>query len=90
MHIPKINLLLTALELTHEKIAKATGLARSMVTMSIRGERTSKKTQDRIASYIRDQITTESLFGTAPEPTAPPQQVKSGLRPKRKRADMNY
>jgi predicted transcriptional regulator len=93
MHIPKINLLLTALELTHEKIAKATGLARSMVTMTISGDRTNRQTQDRITNYIRDQITTETLFEVDPEAkekALSDQGAKSSLRSKRKRADLIY
>lgn len=88
MQVHKIKILLATLDITHDDIAEATGVERSVVTRTIRGARKGKKTQDRIANYIRDQITTESLFGTDPEPTdtASPR----GLRSKRKRADLNY
>lgn len=88
MKIPKINILLAALGITHDDIAEATGVERSVVTRTIRGERKSKKTQDRIASYIRDQVTTDSLFGIEPEPTPP--ASPRGLRAKRRRADLIY
>lgn len=90
MHISKINILLTALDITHQQIAEATMLSQSMVTMTIKGDRKSKKTQDRITNYIREQITAESLFGLNPEPKDSPQGAKSNLRSKRKRADLNY
>jgi transcriptional regulator with XRE-family HTH domain len=89
MHVSKINILLTALSITHQEIADATGMSQSMVTMTIKGERTSRKTQDRIASYIREQVTAESLFGAEPTPIeASPDQAKGSLRSKRKRADL--
>ena len=88
MTVSKINILLTALGITHQQIADAIGLAQSMVTMTIKGERTSRKAQDLIAKYIRDQITAEALFG-GPTSEASPQQAKA-IRSKRKRADLSY
>ena len=87
MTVSKINILLTALGITHQQIADAIGLTQSMVTMTIKGDRTSRNAQDLIAKYICDQITVEALFGGSSEPS--PQQEK-GLRSKRKRADLNY
>lgn len=88
MHVSKINILLTALGITHQQIAEATRLSQSMVTMTINGERTSRKTQDRIIGYIREQVTIESLFGIEPAPTPP--ASPRGPRSKRKRADLIY
>jgi transcriptional regulator with XRE-family HTH domain len=87
MHVSKINILLTALGITHEQIAKATGLSQSMVTMTIKGERTSRKTQDRITSYLRDQITVGSLFGIETKfiDTTSSLQAKGSMRPKQAR-----
>lgn len=82
MRVPKINILLTTMSVTHDEIAKATGVSRQMVSATIKGDKKSKRTQDRITDYIRNQITTESLFGIEPEST-------SGLRSKRKRADLS-
>lgn len=89
MHVSKINILLTTLGITHQQIADATGITQAMVTMTIKGKRTSRTTQERIANYIRDHITVESLFGIEPTPGAPTQQTKS-LRSKRKGADLSY
>lgn len=69
MQIPKINILLSALEITHDDIAAAIGVTRPMVTMTIKGNRKSKRTQDRIARYIREQITPQSLFDAEPDST---------------------
>lgn len=88
MHIPKINILLTTLGITHDDIAEAIGVTRSMITRTIAGNRKSKRTQDRIANYIREQITAESLFGTEPGPIQPHVGEESGLRSTRKRADL--
>lgn len=78
MRISKINILLTALDVTHDDIAEATGVTRPMITMTIKGDRKSRRTQDRITNFIREQITAESLFGTAQEST---EQAKPLKRP---------
>jgi transcriptional regulator with XRE-family HTH domain len=88
MHVSKINILLAALGITHQQIADDTGMSQSMVTMTIKGERTSRKTQDRIASYLREQLTVETLFGIEPTAAASPDQ--GSQRSKRKRADLSY
>lgn len=91
MQVSKIKILLTTLGITHDDIAEATGVERSVVTRTIRGDRKGKTTQDRITSYIRDQITSNALFGNDPAPPeSSPDQVKGGLRSKRKRADLSY
>lgn len=59
----KINILLSALNLTHDDIAEAIGVTRPMVSMTIAGKRTSKQTQERITKFIRDRVTTDALFG---------------------------
>lgn len=76
MQVPKINILLTTLNLTHEDIAEGTGLARSTVTMTIQGARRSKRAQNQITDFLRDRITSEALFGTEPEANdkTPPQK----------------
>ena len=88
MQVPKINILLTTLGITHDDIATATGVTRPMITQTINGHRTSKKTQDRIVKYIRERITTEALFGIEPTAAASPDQ--GSLRSKRKRTDLIF
>jgi hypothetical protein len=91
MQVPKINILLTTLGITHDEIASATGVTRPMITQTINGSRTSKKTQDRIVNYIRERITTEALFGLNPTSIEiPSDQAKGILRSERKRADLSY
>jgi transcriptional regulator with XRE-family HTH domain len=87
MTVSKINILLAVLDITHQQIAGATGLAQPTVTMTIRGERSSRKTQERIANYIRDQVTADTLFGSESTEALP--QTKA-VRSKRKRADLSY
>lgn len=78
MQVPKINILLTTFDITHDDIAEAAGVDRSLITRTIRGDRKSRRIQNRIADYIRKQITPESLFGAESEATekAPPQKIQ--------------
>lgn len=69
MQILKINVLLTALDVSHNEIAETVGVSRQMVSATIKGDRKSRKTQARIVEYLRARITIQSLFEADAEPT---------------------
>jgi len=80
----KINILLSALQMTHKDIAIAIGVTPPAVTMAINGRRKSRQMRELIASCIREHITPESLFDQSPEPLPAARQT-AGKRGRNKR-----
>lgn len=62
MGIDRINILLILLKTNKSKLADEIGERREIVTLTLNGQRQSRRVRDKIVRYIRNQITVQSLF----------------------------